>query len=329
MLRPLEMTDADALVEGVGNYDVSRWLAVVPYPYARVDAETFISRVQDRGMLVWAVCDADGLQGVCGVDEELGYWLARPIWRKGYAFEAARAVVAHWFGDPRRGDLESGYFNDNERSGELLRALGFQTTGQSRRHAKSLSQTVDATDMVLTRSRWEERERFEIKTPRLAIRPMKMSDAPDLSAMIVPEIARNFSSLGNSLSIAEAETVIRDYAFRGFSEFDLGIEKDGALIGTIGFGKTPLSINYLIGKEHWGQGIMTEALSVFLPELFERFPVTRIAAYHFEDNPASGAVLRKMGFEETGRGTRLSKARLEPAPIITYALTRDRLRVPA
>ncbi len=43
-LRPLEMTDADAIVEGVGNYDVSRWLSVVPYPYTVEDALWFLEK---------------------------------------------------------------------------------------------------------------------------------------------------------------------------------------------------------------------------------------------------------------------------------------------
>ena len=44
-LRPLTYDDCDAIAEGVGNYDVSRWLAVVPYPYSVEDARAFLERV--------------------------------------------------------------------------------------------------------------------------------------------------------------------------------------------------------------------------------------------------------------------------------------------
>ena len=82
-LRPLEMTDADALVRGVGNYDVSRWLSVVPYPYTQEDALWFLEKTIEGKALVWGICDDRGLCGCIGIDDQLGYWLARPGWRKG------------------------------------------------------------------------------------------------------------------------------------------------------------------------------------------------------------------------------------------------------
>ena len=115
--------------------------------------------------------------------------------------------------------------------------------------------------------------------------------------------------------------------WRGLPNFTLAILHEGRFAGTVGFGGEPLSIGYFLDPALWGRGLMTEALSAFLPEVFDRFPVNRIVADHFEDNPASGAVLRKLGFAETGRDMVQSQGRLEPAPVITYALTRDSLRV--
>ena len=104
------------------------------------------------------------------------------------------------------------------------------------------------------------------------------------------------------------------------------IQQDG--LQMVGFGGDPLSLGYFLGRDDWGRGYMTEALSAFLPELFDRFPMNRIVADHFADNPASGRVLQKMGFEKTGEEMGISKARLEPAPLITYAVTRDTFKVP-
>ncbi|WP_422121132.1 GNAT family N-acetyltransferase [Paragemmobacter straminiformis] len=71
---------------------------------------------------------------------------------------------------------------------------------------------------------------------------------------------------------------------------------------------------------HWGRGYATEALSAFLALVMPRFGLTSIEAGHFGDNPASGAVLRKVGFVETGREAGSSAARLEAAPIVNYRL---------
>ena len=89
------------------------------------------------------------------------------------------------------------------------------------------------------------------------------------------------------------------------------IEHDARVAGAIGFGKGTLG--YYLAPDLWGQGLMSEALAAFLPEVFDRFPMDSIKADHFEDNPASGAILRKFGFRQTGREMATSKARLEPA----------------
>lgn len=327
-LRPLETDDADALAEGAGNYDVSRWLGSVPYPYGRDDAERFIARLRGDNRMVWAICDADGLCGVGGVEEEFGYWIARPAWRRGYGFEAAHAIAGHWFADPARGDLVTGYFSDNRRSAAILKALGFVVTDTGLRFARSLSQDLPTTHVRLSRARWRSRQGFRLTTSRLTLRPLARSDARALAAMSVEPVARNMSTLPVGMSVAQAEHWIAEGAFRGLPGFRLGIERDDRLAGVVGFGGAPLSIAYFLAPEHWGRGLATEALAAFLPALFDRFPVTRIAAERFADNPASGAVLRKFGFEETGRSFETSKARLEPAPAITYAVHRDNLRTP-
>lgn len=328
-LRPLNEDDADAIVRGVGNFDVSKWLAVVPYPYGREDALWFIRRVTGESRKVWAICDDEGLQGVCGMEEELGYWLARPAWGKGYAFEAARAVVEHWFDDQGNDNLESGYFGENERSGAVLRALGFVPSGQGMRRARSLNQDVASIDMLLTRARWQARQGFTLYTPRLTIRPFLPGDAPALAALASPEVARNLSRMRPGWSEEEAGALIAETDYQGVPGFLLAIEASGQVIGGLGLGNTPVEIAYFLARENWGQGLATEALSAFLPEVFERFPVNRLTADRFEDNPASGAILEKFGFVETGRSIGASKARLEPAPMITYAVTRETLRVPA
>jgi len=326
-LRPLEMTDADAIVKGVGNYDVSRWLSVVPYPYLLEDGAWFLEKTIESNALVWAICDEAGLQGVIGIDDELGYWLARPSWRKGYAFEAARAVVDHWFSDAEAPDLAASYFQGNERSGAVLYALGFVFVGEGERMARALNQTVRANEVVLRRGGWSARAEFTVYTPRLTLRSWKDGDASALLGLVTPGLTRGVSSIANDWALKDAETSIVQRQWRGYPGFMLAVEHEGALIGGIGCGGNPLSVMYYLAEAHWNQGFATEALSAFLPEFFVRFPVSKLVAEHFEDNPASGRVLEKHGFAITGDGMAASKGRLEPCRVITYAVTRDTFKV--
>lgn len=326
-LRPLEMTDADAIVAGIGNYDVSKWLSSVPYPYGQEDAEWFLNRVREENRSVWAIVDATGLQGIVGIEDELGYWLARTAWRKGYGFEAARAVVEHHFSDERHDTLTSSVFDGNDRSAEVLRALGFLPLAREERSAKALSQSVMATTSLLTRERWAERQDFTLYTPRLTLRPGTPDDAAAFVRLTRPEVARNLATVPADMSVEAAAERLERLTWRGTPGFSLLVEQGGEVVGWVGLGGTG-ALGYALGSDHWGQGLMTEALSAFLPETFDRFPVSRITAERFADNPASGRILEKLGFERTGEEMGTSKARLEPAPVITYAVTRETLKVP-
>ena len=328
-LRPLKETDAEAITDGVGNFNVSRWLGAVPYPYDKADARSYIAAVTEEHQPVWGIVVGGKVVGMISLHERLGYWLARSSWRKGYAYEACVAALEHWFESTSFDEVEAGFFRDNERSESLLRALGFRTVAHGETFAKSLSQWVSSTDLVLTRGQWTARKTFTVYSPRLTLRALTADDVDDVLRFGAAEIARNVWSISADWTRDAAREFIRDSRWTGFADFRLAVEFESRVAGYVGFGGSPASVYFALVPEVWGQGVATEALSAFLPEVFDRFPVSRIHANHFEDNPASGAVLRKFGFQTLGAGMATSKARLEPAPVITYAVTRETLWVPA
>ena len=63
---------------------------------------------------------------------ELGYWVAVPHWREGYALEATRAVMDVAFGRLGMHRLEAAVFEGNGPSAALLRKLGFRREGVMR-----------------------------------------------------------------------------------------------------------------------------------------------------------------------------------------------------
>jgi RimJ/RimL family protein N-acetyltransferase len=76
-------------------------------------------------------------------------------------------------------------------------------------------------------------------------------------------------------------------------------------------------VGYWIGREHWGNGIATEALSQFLPYDPERPLVARVAKH----NVASVRVLEKCGFVVSGESIGVSWAGDDP--IEEFILTLD------
>lgn len=320
LLRPPRVQDADFMVEALGNRAVWEWLSVIPQPYTRSHALDFIEGRVGRGAN-WLI-ELEGVPtGVIGLDNELGYWLAEPFWGQGIITEAADAVIDHAFADPARAEILSGHFDANARSRRALEKLGFVDAGAKALGCISDGRTeIPSRHMILTRARWQERRRLRIQTPRLELRELGQADAPALRAALGrPEVARNLLSVRAPWGDDDLRDFIEASRYRGRPGFRLGIWREGALIGTIGMGGTPTPrIMYALAPEHWGQGLASEALGAFLPEIDARFAPARLLADHFEDNPASGAVLRKHGFAETGREMGISPGREGAHRLICY-----------
>ena len=140
-LRPAWPEDWAELHAVIDDEQVVRNLARAPWPYGPEDARWFVGQPQDPQYPNFLVTlpGANGarLIGSCGLalsdagGVELGYWIARNHWGRGYATEAARAVlsVARAIGHDR---IEASHFIDNPASGQVLRKLGFRPTGEWR-----------------------------------------------------------------------------------------------------------------------------------------------------------------------------------------------------
>lgn len=140
LLRPGWAEDAPALAAAIANEAIVRNLATAPWPYALRDAEAFLASPRDPILPSFLIFErtagAPVLVGSCGLGRrpsgaiELGYWIAREHWDRGFATEAGFALIdiARALGLER---LEASYFTDNPASGRVLEKLGFVPTGIS------------------------------------------------------------------------------------------------------------------------------------------------------------------------------------------------------
>lgn len=136
LLRPGWLEDAQALCRAIGDEAIVRNLARVPWPYALGDAERYLTLPQEplRPRFLIFLRDTAELIGGIGLQDEddqpaLGYWIARPHWRKGFATEAGQAVVELADASLRLPRLHAGHAIDNPASGRVLAKLGFRPTG--------------------------------------------------------------------------------------------------------------------------------------------------------------------------------------------------------
>ncbi len=175
-----------------------------------------------------------------------------------------------------------------------------------------------------------------LATERLALRPLRPDDAEAIHRLVNDwEVVRMLSQLPFPYPRDLADKWIAstlEQMERG-SGYHLAItgQEDGQemLIGCIGLrlDLTPQvgNLGYWIGRRFWRLGVASEAAARLARWALANLDVDRLEANVAIDNPASGAVLRRAGFREVGKGEENFLARGGKHPVIRYAATRDDL----
>ena len=162
VLRPLAQADAERLAGLANNWNVARMLSRMPYPYSLDMAEDWIARQAaqraDGEEFAYAVTNGEGLVGCCGMQahadgsHEIGYWIGEPYWNRGYASEAASAVLGEAVARFGAETLISGHQAVNHASGRVLTKLGFRYTGEESRWCVARQEKVRCLTMRLART---------------------------------------------------------------------------------------------------------------------------------------------------------------------------------
>jgi len=82
-------------------------------------------------------------------------------------------------------------------------------------------------------------------------------------------------------------------------------------------------LGYWVGERFWGHGVAREAAGRVVSWAFANLPIERIEAHVSIDNPASSAVLRHIGFRETGAAREHFLARDAEAAVAVFEARRE------
>ena len=162
-----------------------------------------------------------------------------------------------------------------------------------------------------------------LTTARLRLRAFEPRDAGRIAYLAgdydVAKMCARIPSPYPTLA-AEGWLELQAAALRKGEEYAFAITRprDG-LIGSCGVVRVAgephaFRLGYWLGRPYWGEGFATEAARALIGWARETLGARRISASHFEDNPASGAVLRKLGFVKAGPDELFSLARGGTAP---------------
>ena len=138
ILRKWTDADAESLFEYAKDPDVGP-IAGWP-PHQSVEESLSIIRNVLNGAECYAICEKENGRAIGAIelmlnghtdmterdDEcELGYWLGKSFWGRGYMPEAARELIRHGFEDLHMRAIWCGYYDGNQKSKRVQEKVGF------------------------------------------------------------------------------------------------------------------------------------------------------------------------------------------------------------
>ena len=172
LLRAPALSDARAIAELAGDYEVASMTGTIPHPYDVDMAVDWIESLDAGEEGVAFAIDLGGdLIGCVGYrateqdHAEMGYWIGKPYWGRGYATEAARALIRYAFERERFDYLTVGHFKENPASARVIAKLGFEPSGEMLRDCAASNNKARCLTYRLTRERALANLRPDLEAP--------------------------------------------------------------------------------------------------------------------------------------------------------------------
>jgi RimJ/RimL family protein N-acetyltransferase len=148
-----------------------------------------------------------------------------------------------------------------------------------------------------------------METDRILLRPWRESDAEALFKYASDPDVGPRAGWPPHKSVEESLQIIKT-VFNTPTMWAVELKETGEAIGCVGYLPASVSnlqipddqceVGYWIGKPYWGRGICTEALRLVIDYCFNVKHYTVLWGDFFPSNPASGRVMTKCGFVDTG-----------------------------
>lgn len=158
-LRAPAPGDVAPITRFAGDYAIASMTTRMPHPYAEADARqfvdltarqnlarerTFVIDHEDEGLI-----GCIGFHKAAGAPLEMGYWIGRPYWGRGFATEAVTGALRWAEEDWGLRAVASGHFADNAASANVLVKSGFLYTGEvQQRHSRARGELAPTRMMV-------------------------------------------------------------------------------------------------------------------------------------------------------------------------------------
>ncbi|PHB24531.1 GNAT family N-acetyltransferase [Bacillus pseudomycoides] len=163
-IRPFELDDAPRVQELAGDKEVAKTTTIIPPPYPDGWAEEWITSthtamdkgdsfhfamVNEQNMLIGCIYLFINKKHNKG---ELGYWLGKSYWGKGYCTEVGQVIVTYAFEELQLNRIYADAFTKNPASSKVMQKLGLKHEGTFKQSCLYWGVYEDTVVYGLTRS---------------------------------------------------------------------------------------------------------------------------------------------------------------------------------
>jgi ribosomal-protein-alanine N-acetyltransferase len=172
LLRPFTLADAPRVEALAGAREIADTTLHIPHPYPVGAAEQWIATHAPRfiagTLATFAIVEPQSTDMVGAVGlaiesrdarAELGYWVGVPYWGRGYATEAARALLAYGFESLRLNRVQARHFLRNPASGRVMQKLGMKYEGTFRQATRKWDHFEDIVMYAILAAEWDAEQR--------------------------------------------------------------------------------------------------------------------------------------------------------------------------
>ncbi|MER1999838.1 MAG: GNAT family protein [Lysinibacillus sp.] len=176
-----------------------------------------------------------------------------------------------------------------------------------------------------------------LETERLILRKVSLEDVEDMYLYCSDEdVARDITwNAHKTITDTKSfiESILKQYENKQVAPWGIEYKENGRLIGNIDFvwwqpNHQTAEIAYVLSKEYWGKGLITEAVKEIIRFGFNEMDLVRIQARCFVENIGSYRVLEKSGMQFEGIIRKGLFVKGEHQDLKVYSIIREDLKKP-
>ncbi|PIQ14876.1 MAG: GNAT family N-acetyltransferase [Flavobacteriales bacterium CG18_big_fil_WC_8_21_14_2_50_32_9] len=168
ILRKIEENDIPTILELMKEKAISEVTLNIPFPYSENDARFWINMArkgfENKNQYIFGIEDTATNNFIGGIDlaiepnfdrAEVGYWLGKPYWNKGYCSDALATIINFGFEQLNLNKIFGVHIFENPASGKVMQKCGMQKEGELIDHIKKGDTYFSYVQYGITKNLWK------------------------------------------------------------------------------------------------------------------------------------------------------------------------------